>query len=99
MNAKTGNVRRALVNEAGTRIVQEAVFYTVEFFDRDVRRVRKSTHRGLPRQANQRLERIGGPWCHRDVAERGNQPADLQFLPAGNQDVHTVVVEREADGR
>jgi len=42
-NAKTGQVQRAPLNKAGDRIVQEAEFYTVQYFDENGKRPKVGT--------------------------------------------------------
>ena len=43
MNAKTDTMQRAQLNEEGTRVIREAEFYTIEYYDHDGQRVRKGT--------------------------------------------------------
>ena len=42
-NAKTGKAQRAALNAAGDRILQEAEFYTIQYFDEDGRRKKHPT--------------------------------------------------------
>ena len=53
-NAKTGNMQRAPLNDEGTRIVQEAEFYTVQYFDENGKR-RKAPTRCADKDSAQQI--------------------------------------------